>query len=329
MKENDLLVITNKVDSHADGVISYMNSIGYGRRVVRLNTEEFGSNCITILSGDEESVRVIDSDRKIDLSAVSSVWFRRPEMPKVEHSGSEYDDEFAVGQINALLRSFYFLTHGNALWINPLPSLHKARNKLQQLQLAKQIGFRMPAWLATNDQASARRFFQSQKRVCVKSLDRSSFNRGEREHAIFTAILDDLDEFESQLPRLKVAPIYLQEFIQKAYDIRVVVFGSEVHAFRIYSQDNALSKTDFRGVAPHLLRHEYMRLPAQLEMKISNFMVSQGLTCASLDFVEDEDGEIFFIECNPNGQWMWLEKVTDIELTKPFVRYFSREAAHG
>lgn len=41
-----------------------------------------------------------------------------------------------------------------------------------------------------------------------------------------------------------------------------------------------------------------------------------GLRFAALDFVVAPDGEWWFLECNPNGQWAWIEDNTEMPITR-------------
>jgi len=41
-----------------------------------------------------------------------------------------------------------------------------------------------------------------------------------------------------------------------------------------------------------------------------------GLRYGAFDFIVDKSGDYFFLECNPSGQWLWLEKVTDVNISQ-------------
>lgn len=128
-----------------------------------------------------------------------------------------------------------------------------------------------------------------------------------------------LAQLEKETDSIDICPIYLQEYIDKQYDIRVVVLGEQVYAFKLYSQDTDLSIEDFRGVAPHLIHHEYMELPDDIRQKVVAFVQSYGLFYSAIDLVMDKTGELYFIENNPNGQWLWLELLTEVKISDGFL----------
>jgi D-alanine-D-alanine ligase-like ATP-grasp enzyme len=41
-----------------------------------------------------------------------------------------------------------------------------------------------------------------------------------------------------------------------------------------------------------------------------------NLRSGSLDFSLNKNGEYYFLEVNPNGQWLWLEHKTGVSISK-------------
>ena len=46
-----------------------------------------------------------------------------------------------------------------------------------------------------------------------------------------------------------------------------------------------------------------------------------NLYFGAFDFVVNKQNEWIFLEVNPNGQWMWLEKALDIPISQHIFRY--------
>ena len=40
-----------------------------------------------------------------------------------------------------------------------------------------------------------------------------------------------------------------------------------------------------------------------------------------IDFIVDESGKWIFLEVNPNGQWLWLEQILQIDISKYIVNF--------
>lgn len=313
MSRSIALIVTSKDDAHADAVIAAANAARLGHAVLRLNTEDFLGNCTVRITDTECAITLADSGCTLDARDVSCVWYRRPIDVDVSHVDPEAQD-FARQQATAVLRGLYFLTHDSARWINPLPALHRARIKLQQLRAARDVGFRVPATLVSNSDTEILDFAETLPAACVKSLDEPSFTCGGRLHSIYTRQVG-IAELRENRQSLRVCPVLVQELVPKRFDIRVVVMGQQVFAFEIHSQEHPLSTIDFRGLAPHLLRHATHELPDSIRSRVLAFVRQQGLVFSSMDLVQMPDGQYVFIENNPNGQWLWLEQRTGARLT--------------
>jgi len=317
MKSAKILVITSIDDAHADYIINALNIRGLAENVIRLNTEHFIENCVISFSETGFKLLIKDSDRLIKSNEITSVWYRRPKDfafqtidPKVT--------QFIHKQSTAILRGIYFATHDTSKWVNPLPCLHKARIKLQQLTTAKSIGFDIPKTIATNDPKAALEFISNIPSISTKSLDEPNFQTDRYIYPLFNRLVTH-EFIEENIESIKYCPTLFQEYINKDADIRVVVIGSKIFAFKIYSQENPLTVEDFRAVSPSQLRHEMIRLPSKVERNIHKYMSNQGLIYSALDFALSKDGRFYFLENNPNGQWLWLELQTGIKISTSLI----------
>lgn len=318
MQRCKTLFVTSIDDSHSDFIINALNEKGKGKNVVRLNTENFIENCIVSFTEQHFTIQIKDADRTLRSDEIFSVWFRRPK-DFVLRTEDDRLTNFIHKQSNALLRGIYFSTHDTAKWINPLPSLHRARIKLQQLTLAKSIGFNVPKTLITNDANEVLEFIKSINQVSTKSLDEPNYQTDKHIFPLFNRRLKK-EFIEQHQNNISICPTLFQEYIEKQSDVRVVVIGEKIFAFEIHSQENTLSIEDFRGVAPSQLRHELIALPYALEQMVFAFMKHQNLIYSSLDFVRSKNGDYFFIENNANGQWLWLELNTSIKISEAFIK---------
>jgi glutathione synthase/RimK-type ligase-like ATP-grasp enzyme len=60
-------------------------------------------------------------------------------------------------------------------------------------------------------------------------------------------------------------------------------------------------------------------MPEQVEASIMRLMNSFEINFASLDMILTPEGEFVFLELNPNGQWLWLER----DLGLPLVAHMA------
>ncbi|MUZ65039.1 hypothetical protein [Agrobacterium vitis] len=277
------------------------------------------------------------------LLAPRSVWMRRWGYPVYPAAFDEMAAAFAFGEISSVISSLPDLLPPSR-WMNPQFSERRASNKIFQLQLANTIGFRTPRTLVSSDANSIRQFWSETGRVIFKPVSafqpmirklnaaaKAKYDHGRSDaelgfgdekitNLIFTQELTD--EKADLLDSIHWAPAIFQQKIEKKADIRVTVIGREMFACRIYSQDRDDTATDFRMMnLTGLLKHEMFQLPRDLERMILSYMEQLDIVYGCFDFIETVDGEMYFLEVNPAGQWLWIEQVTGAPISKAVAKH--------
>ena len=110
-----------------------------------------------------------------------------------------------------------------------------------------------------------------------------------------------------------------QEYVDKEYDLRVNAFEDRAIGIAIYSQESDVSKVDFRRYDFDSVPYRQVELPSEIAEFSVGILRHYGLSFGALDFVKNKKEEYYFLELNPNGQWLWLEKMSRYNLVKPFV----------
>jgi hypothetical protein len=54
--------------------------------------------------------------------------------------------------------------------------------------------------------------------------------------------------------------------------------------------------------------------PKFVRGRVRHLMEKLSLRFGALDFVVTPEGEWWFLECNPNGQWAWIEDETGMPI---------------
>jgi glutathione synthase/RimK-type ligase-like ATP-grasp enzyme len=255
----------------------------------------------------------------INLADVRSAWYRRPSDFVIPPYRRTQTTQFARGELTAALSGA--LRSLDCFWMNHPAAIAEASYKAEQLVRAAKHGIAIPETCITSQPADARGFVRAHEgRVIIKTLgDPSVYSPGEGSGLvgmIFTSTVsaDALSKFD----RVKDAPVLLQEQIQKQCDIRVTIVQDSIFAVAIDSQRDPASAVDWRQVGP-ALPHEVVRLPDELERGLLRMTRSYGLSFACIDLVLSEDNEYVFLELNPIGEWGWLERVADVNITDCIV----------
>lgn len=312
-----ILIITNKIDIHADLVIEKLHQQKHP--FVRLNTEDFPQQIELTFDNRKDDIRVHcrDSNQVFYAKEIKSVWYRRPERPQIS---SEIEDaayrKFARRESEAALQGLYGLI--DATWINhPLANRH-ARSKIKQLQVAKQLGFVVPKTIVTNSPREAKNFLdQLDSGAVVKTLSWPTVERDEnRFFTIWTSPIHRQDQ--QNLDSIKYAPTLLQEYISKKVEIRVTIFGDLIYSTEIHSQQHPATRHDWRHYGVDVAYRPH-KLPSCIEQKCLLLLKEFNLLFGAIDLILTPGGEYVFLELNANGQWRWIEDLTGQPLTQSLV----------
>ncbi|MFJ9774463.1 hypothetical protein ACIRVF_25040 [Kitasatospora sp. NPDC101157] len=63
------------------------------------------------------------------------------------------------------------------------------------------------------------------------------------------------------------------------------------------------------------LTYEPVDCAEPVRAALLRFLGESGLRFGAFDFAATPEGEWWFLECNPNGQWAWLEHATGLPIT--------------
>jgi hypothetical protein len=318
-----ILVLTQPEDEPAQVVIDKLRSTGNDVEVFDPATfPESTSITIPVESG---SATLHVDGRTLNLEEVSCAWVRRPGNPRLNHKsrGSGFD-QFVTAECARLLNDLWQLLE--CVWVPARPAaLSAADLRINQLRLAKSIGFAIPSTVVTNEPDSLFTFWQANEgaivsKLCAQELDYSSFMRY-TEPVTWT----DVTAADS----LRFAPAMLQAAVPKLLEVRVTVVGSAVHAVEIHSQDSLRTSLDWRHYDYMRTDHRIHELPRVVAHRCRQLVVELGLTFGAIDLILTPAGEYIFLELNPNGQWYWLEQLTGIPISVSLCQLLSSSPVRG
>jgi glutathione synthase/RimK-type ligase-like ATP-grasp enzyme len=192
-------------------------------------------------------------------------------------------------------------------WLNPPIHMLAAENKPRQLALAAALGLRIPATIVTNCPNDVARFIKDGPSV-VKPLRSALLESADGERVIFTSRIGRVTAEAAQ--SIEAAPFILQREIAKRFDIRVTVIGERTFATEIDSQANKETTVDWRSGSRADLEHRIHALPSSVAGQCIALTKVLELRFGAIDLIQDQSGQYWFLEINPNGQWAWIETRT-------------------
>ena len=191
----------------------------------------------------------------------------------------------------------------------------------QQIVAAK-AGFLVPPTCVTNVKADAISFLGREPKLVLKSLSGGKVMPRPDEHPapinVMTMEAGGDVLHAASADTIERCPHFLQRNVAKSFELRLVVVDEHMFAFRIDSQALESSKLDWRHALKHL-EFEPFELPVPVVRTVRRFFDIFGLFTGSLDLIVDEEGRYWFLECNQDGQWSWLDSVVDGAISKAFA----------
>ncbi|MEU9235773.1 ATP-grasp ribosomal peptide maturase [Streptomyces subrutilus] len=314
-EKRPVLVATEADDITADMVITELNRLGVP--VVRFNPADIGSDltvsarfgtCPAPVAGHMRT-----SSRTADLADVRAVYWRRPIWPTFPCLEPD-DAQFAAAQVRYGLGGTLYAMDG-PIWVNHPLRVATADYKPVQLAVAQRLGLTVPPTLVTNDPEDARDFIAAHDRVIYKTLRWTPY---QRDGIPVTGWADPVTAGEID-ESLRVAPHLFQAVVDKVADLRVLIVGRQVFAVRITS-DLLDWRKDYSA-----LSYSVVDLPRAVENALLAYLDHYGLVSGSFDFAVDQQGELWWLELNANGQWGWLEPHTGLQMSAAFAALLAGE----
>lgn len=307
---SEVIVVSNAMDLHAHVVLEVLERRGVAARLLPI--PDYPTRLHLSLEHDGPSLEL--ETRASGAAGLRpdalAVWVRRPHAPLLDARIDDRDHPRATREARAVLDSFMCAMAPAALWVNPWGSARLTGRKPLQLAQARACGFATPPTLFSSDperiRAFARRFDGP---LAFKTL----FPNEHPTTRLTAATLPD-DEL------LSLTPGIYQPFLDKRFELRVTMVGPHAFTARIDPPQSGEGAVDWR-VATHRLPAEELvhlqpdHLPEPVRARCWALMQRLGLAYAAIDLVVTPDDELYFLELNESGQFLFVESHTELPIT--------------
>lgn len=299
-----ILLLSNDGDLSCDLVQGWLTNFSYP--FLRINAFDLLRNRFDMRFTSSGEYHITLGDTDLPLHEINAIWFRKFGFFRSSDSyqqllkADKLDDcalLFITKEFATVLNTFCDALNGKNWLTSPDKSNY---NKIKVLMTAQKCGLQIPKIIVTNHKTS---IADKEEDIISKSIFDSTIacwgveNRG----MMYTTKVknDDLKNLPSMF-----LPSMIQNLIKKKLEIRTFYLDGECYSMAIFSQNDNMTKLDFRCYnwdKPN--RTVPYQLDEKTEDKIHALMQEIGLNCGSLDFIMDEDGELYFLEVNPTGQF--------------------------
>jgi len=303
-----VLIFSSPNDQSTNNVIDWL--IYFGTPFERTTFSQFcKNNTISIPIQKDGTLEMTNSN-----IVFRSVWFRRGEEKKHDANQSEtlqgllkqkHEEMLTISAI------FNNLADEKIFWLSSINST--IINKLDVLIKAHKVGLKIPPSIITNHRSILLRFIETNDTTLCKSVSENFIFAGKINCSYKQpVIIVDIEKLKNTTETF--FPSLFQKFIKKRYDIRVFYINGHFFSMAIINNSN-----DFR-TSYSTNRNIPYRLPQEVCSKLDNLMQLLKLNTGSIDLIKGIDGDYYFLEINPNGQFGMVSQPCNYSLEKEIAQ---------
>ena len=250
----------------------------------------------------------------------ASVWWIRNKFQTLGIlTETDQRHHFEVNTREAFVRGL--ISASKARSINGNRMRKELNRKIHQLSLAQSLAFPIPKTIISSSRQEILNFLNQAEATIIKTLDETGappITNGD-ENPMLTNIFimtNDISAEEVMLAHddeFLSAPMIVQEKIDKKYELRIIAFGSDAICYKIESQNNDKTLTDWRHGESNsdMFSISDKDLTFHIRGFIKNYLASLELDMGVFDFAVDKSEKVIFFECNPSGQWCSIEGTSE------------------
>lgn len=304
MNEIQCLILSSSLDYSTDLICLELENRGI--KFFRLNRDQFRVMGIAFfIDGPELIIKSEGRSFVFNNLLGNSIYFRAPTFSRTYTKTYSLEEQVYQSQWGAFIRNL--IAFDEVKWVNNPVATYRAENKMYQLAKARQCRLLTPETLVTNDLS----FVPQRQDHIVKSIDTAIFVTQDQEMFTYATALSNDELFSEDL---HLAPVCIQEHLQDKVDIRVTFVEDSLFPFAILKNGKGISG-DWRKTQKDLLEYVPISLPNDIEAGLQRLMKILDLRFGGIDLIQS-NGQMYFIEVNPTGEWCWLQLSSGVPISK-------------
>lgn len=306
-----ILISSASLDSHTVGPVKeILEQKGYDVLVYLTDLVLKHEMNFTTIVDDQGAVK-IELD-KIDISpeSISAAWYRK--LTNYTYENNDKLKSLYLRQELGFMHDHIWGHYPEEIWLNSPDRIKSSDRKPNQLSAAAKSGFSLPKTVVSNSWDDIRDEIGDVD-IVAKTI-RGLVSENDQVKAMPTTRLDRQSLARLESSGVMPYPAIYQQYIPKNKEWRVTVVGDNVFAVAIYTDESA--KDDWRvKQSTNSVEFRSEDFPEDISAKCINYLAMMDLRFGAFDFIETPYGETIFLECNPNGQYIWLEEELELPIS--------------
>lgn len=297
-----VLIITSSIDYTVDYIISQYPDVDF----YRINTDMFDQYQF-LITNDGWSIE--SALGKIENTDVKSIYYRKPMLPDLSEFDPLYHSMIAqdiLEIVTGLANSF------EGLVLSKPYLLRRTENKIYQLQTLRKLEVPYPI-SAIGNIFNLDTKLQAMSKI-IKPLSQGKIDKESQFEFFHTSLLT------KSVGDISLTPVYIQEAVEKAFEVRITCLDDYIWPVRIDSSD----PIDWRRATSKNI-YALIDIPNRIKTMCLDILKLFNLHFGAFDFIVTPEGKWIFLEINPNGQWLWLEEALNLDISEKIVELLSKE----
>jgi glutathione synthase/RimK-type ligase-like ATP-grasp enzyme len=247
----------------------------------------------------------------VRIDQIDVIWWRRFYVdPQISSEVSDPDARDLIVRDSRAAFLGALLAEFTGRWVSEPDASRRAEMKPLQLVAARQAGLMVPRTLISQDPSAIRQFVADVGTVVAKPVT------GTPNTQIYTGVIDGkMLGYDRQLA---LCPAIYQEYVPGSHHLRVCCFGDHCHGALITS-----SEVDWRRGS---IEAQPTETPLETQRALRETLDLMGLRMGIVDMKLADDGQPVWLELNPQGQFLFLEGLCNMQLTRRFAKFLVDEA---
>lgn len=313
-----IFIQSSNEDFSTNEVLDWLYYIGTQKKIrLNGNAEIQNLTCFIGDSFNQSSIK-FKNKKNIRFKDIESVWYRRGALKIMNNLINTINDVNVVKHIESyynsqnkqILNYVYNYVLKNSL--NKFPDTKIS--KIDMLHFAYSLGLKIPETIISNSLIDILKFAKKKKQIIIKPIIFPSIQTKFGNLFVQLNIKPQKKSYEELVAeyskQIKTTGYsFVQEYIEKQYEIRSFFIDGHFFSMAIFSQSNENTKVDFRNydAGPPNRCIPYI-LPVDIEEKLSKLMKKLSMNCGSFDIICTPNDNFIFLEVNPTGHYDWLTK---------------------
>lgn len=325
-----VLIFSNSKDPTTDRVIEWL--MAFGSEYRRINSEDLTDDSIPFFCDPPEGRVSLRGMRGLDdkRTPVRVCWYRRWNRFRIPSpvNGDPMLQQLRLEtwrEAEAISR-FLFDRFRDLPWLSD-PESATSEEKILTLRSAKKNGLRVPKSIITNRREEVLRTFGEGDKVVIKPItDPHGFLDRENQsfHRIFAEPLD-----RSTLKELPHSffPSFFQERIERSHEVRSFYLDGSFYSTALFTPPSE-QRIDIKlanGMQEDMTKMNRTRIPGEVKKALIELMKELGLNSGSIDLLVRPDGEHFFLEVNPVGQFIGYGEQVNYALDRKIAEWLHQK----